>query len=58
MYKGMAGGLTDCGMNDRTLVCVEGDATMQTYEDAEGKNRTALNIVQRESSPNPCPRVI
>ncbi|OIW33835.1 single-strand binding protein family [Coniochaeta ligniaria NRRL 30616] len=30
-----------------TLVYVEGDATMQTYEDAEGKSRTALNIVQR-----------
>ncbi|KAB5570318.1 putative ssDNA binding protein [Coniochaeta sp. 2T2.1] len=30
-----------------TLVCVEGDATMQVYEDAEGKNRTTLNIVQR-----------
>lgn len=33
----------------RTLVYVEGDATIQQYEDAEGKNRTALNIVQRKS---------
>lgn len=24
---------------------------MQTYEDAEGKNRTAINIVQRECEP-------
>lgn len=26
---------------------------MQTYEDAEGKNRTALNIVQRASETTP-----
>lgn len=33
----------------RTLVYVEGDATNDKYEDAEGKTRTTLNIVQRES---------
>lgn len=33
----------------RTLVYVEGDATNDKYEDAEGKPRTALSIVQRES---------
>lgn len=37
----------------RTLVYVEGDATNDKYEDAEGKTRTALNIVQRESPLNP-----
>ena len=30
----------------RTLVYVEGDATLGSYTDAEGKPRTALNIVQ------------
>jgi single-stranded DNA-binding protein len=30
-----------------TLVYVEGDATMRTYEDREGKSRSALNITQR-----------
>ena len=28
------------------MVMVEGDASMNTYEDAEGKNRSALSIVQ------------
>jgi single-stranded DNA-binding protein len=36
-----------------SMVFVEGDATMNTYEDAEGKVRSALNIVQR-GSPPPC----
>ena len=31
------------------MVLVEGDATMNQYEDAEGKTRTALSIIQRES---------
>ncbi|KUI65406.1 Single-stranded DNA-binding protein RIM1, mitochondrial [Cytospora mali] len=31
-----------------TLVYVEGDATLDTYEDAEGKTRTSLSIVQRQ----------
>ena len=35
-------------MLDRALVFVEGEATMKSYEDAEGKTRSALNIVQRE----------
>ncbi|EOO02859.1 putative ssdna binding protein [Phaeoacremonium minimum UCRPA7] len=30
-----------------SLVYVEGDATMSTYQDAEGKTRSALNVVQR-----------
>lgn len=30
-----------------TLVYVEGNATMQTWEDAEGKRQTSLNIVQK-----------
>lgn len=32
----------------RTLVYVEGDASLDTYEDAEGKSKTSLSIVQRE----------
>jgi single-stranded DNA-binding protein len=32
----------------RTLVYVEGDASMSSYQDAEGKTRTSLNLVQRE----------
>lgn len=31
-----------------TLVYVEGDAKMDQYTDAEGKERRALNIVHRE----------
>lgn len=34
----------------RTLVFVEGDATMRQWENAEGKKQTALNITQRTSS--------
>ncbi|KAK0621292.1 single-strand binding protein family [Bombardia bombarda] len=30
-----------------SLVCVEGDASMNTFEDGDGKTRTALNIRQR-----------
>lgn len=30
------------------MVFVEGDATMSTYQDAEGKTLSSLNIVQRE----------
>ncbi|EAW17998.1 single-stranded DNA-binding protein [Aspergillus fischeri NRRL 181] len=30
-----------------TLVYVEGDATMRSYEDADGKRQSALSIVQR-----------
>lgn len=32
----------------RTLVFVEGDASMDRYEDAEGKTRNSLSIIQRE----------
>jgi hypothetical protein len=35
----------------RSMVYVEGDATMNTYVDSEGKNRSALNIVERKYSP-------
>ena len=34
---------------NRSLVYVEGDATMSQYTDSEGKSRTSLNIVQRKS---------
>ena len=33
----------------RTLVYVEGNASMDVFQDAEGKSRSALNIVQRMS---------
>lgn len=36
----------------RAMVYVEGDATMNTYVDSEGKNRSALNIVERKFSPS------
>jgi hypothetical protein len=32
----------------RTLVYVEGDASISQYQDAEGKNRSSLNVVQRK----------
>jgi hypothetical protein len=46
-------GLKICGPSGltsycRSLVYVEGDATMNTYQDSEGKNRSALNIVERK----------
>lgn len=47
------GGILQTGSADfccRSLVYVEGDATMNTYQDSEGKNRSALNIVERKSS--------
>ncbi|KAH8791795.1 hypothetical protein BGZ57DRAFT_749139 [Hyaloscypha finlandica] len=31
-----------------TLVYVEGDASMSSYQDAEGKTRTSLNLVQQK----------
>lgn len=31
---------------DRTLVYLEGDATMRTYEDSEGRKQTSLGLVQ------------
>lgn len=30
----------------RTLVYLEGDATMRTYEDGEGRKQNALSLVQ------------
>lgn len=39
-----------CG--HRSLVFVEGDASMSTYQDAEGKTRSSLNVVQRTSTTN------
>ncbi|KAJ5197014.1 hypothetical protein N7449_007493 [Penicillium cf. viridicatum] len=35
------------GLQKGTLVYIEGDAKMATWEDAEGHPRSALNIVQR-----------
>ncbi|KAJ6132380.1 hypothetical protein N7471_007595 [Penicillium samsonianum] len=35
------------GLQKGTLVYVEGEAKMATWEDSEGQNRSALNIVQR-----------
>lgn len=34
-------------MFDRTLVYLEGDASIRSYEDQEGRKQTSLNIVQR-----------
>lgn len=41
----------------RTLVYIEGDASVRVYEDAEGKRQSSLNIVQRLSTRYPltCP---
>ncbi|KAF7879623.1 hypothetical protein EAF04_000818 [Stromatinia cepivora] len=36
------------GLDKGTLVYVEADAQMNVYQDAEGKNRTALNAVQQK----------
>ncbi|KAJ5797037.1 uncharacterized protein N7518_005577 [Penicillium psychrosexuale] len=35
------------GLQKGTLLYVEGDAKMSTWEDSEGQNRSTLNIVQR-----------
>ncbi|KAK4939269.1 ssDNA-binding protein, mitochondrial [Elasticomyces elasticus] len=34
------------GLNKGTLVYLEGDATMRTFEDSDGKKQSALNVVQ------------
>lgn len=34
------------GLNKGTLVYLEGDATMRTFEDAEGKKQSNLSVVQ------------
>lgn len=34
-------------LNDRTLVYLEGDASIRTYENADGQRQTNFNIVQR-----------
>jgi len=31
---------------DRTLIYLEGDATMKTYDDADGKKQSSLSLVQ------------
>lgn len=36
------------GYFHRTLVFVEGDASLSTYEEAEGNKKTVLNITQRK----------
>jgi single-stranded DNA-binding protein len=33
-------------IKNRTLVYLEGDATMRTYEDKEGHTQSALSLVQ------------
>ena len=35
-----------------SLVYVEADANLRTYEDAEGKRQSHLNLTQRESLPD------
>ncbi|KAI9818439.1 MAG: ssDNA-binding protein, mitochondrial [Pycnora praestabilis] len=35
------------GLQKGTLVYLEGDASMRTFDDSEGKQRSALSIVQR-----------
>lgn len=34
------------GLQKGTLVYLEGDATMRTYEDADGKKQSSLSLVQ------------
>ncbi|KAI9040611.1 single-stranded DNA-binding protein [Aspergillus affinis] len=36
------------GLPKGTLVYVEGDATMRSYEDADGKKQSTLSLVQRK----------
>lgn len=35
-----------CVCDSRTLVYLEGDATMRTYDDADGKKQSSLSLVQ------------
>lgn len=42
------GQIADASVPYRTLVYVEGEVSVSQWEDAEGKNRTAMNIVQRK----------
>ena len=41
------------------MVFVEGDASINTYQDANGQTRSSLNVVQRAcpSAPSRTPRV-
>lgn len=41
---------------DSAMVYVEGDASMNTYQDPEGNNRSSLNVVQRKSQTPECSR--
>lgn len=45
--------LCACSPANRSFVLVEGDATMNKFEDPEGKTVTHLRIVQREFRPRP-----
>jgi len=36
------------GLEKGTLVYIEGDASMNTYQDADGKTRSSLNLVQQK----------
>lgn len=40
---------------DSALVYVDGDASMSVYQDANGNNRSSLNIIQRMPSTIPIP---
>lgn len=46
------------GLSKGTLVYLESDATMRTYEDADGKKQSSLNLVQTklEVLKRPTPR--
>ncbi len=35
---------------DRSLVYVEGDASIRVFQDEQGKKHSALNVVQRKTS--------
>jgi hypothetical protein len=43
LVKGM---VLTCVCHSRTLIYLEGDATMRTYDDAEGKKQSSLSLVQ------------
>jgi single-stranded DNA-binding protein len=42
----LKGSSLTCFIFSRTLVYLEGDATMRTYGDAEGKKQSSLSLVQ------------
>lgn len=40
---------------DRSLLCVEGDCSMKSFQSKEGTNQSALSIVQSEHASPPRP---